>query len=156
MTTHGSIPRAWSNSVTVVVSGSSQRDLTTHLRGHGTSLRGVAVVASQVGLASLQSGWLGRVEELQVLNDDRGLPWSLAPTVKVPVDAVTASGSGLDPHISIANARLQAPRVAGQRGIPLAQVLGLVDRHTDHPALGEPGVNVVELNLALRDLGGGR
>jgi potassium-transporting ATPase KdpC subunit len=73
----------------------------------------------------------------------------------VPVDAVTASGSGLDPHISVANARLQAPRVATTRGFELDEVLTMVDDYTDGRdlgILGEPGVNVVRLNLALDDL----
>jgi K+-transporting ATPase ATPase C chain len=70
----------------------------------------------------------------------------------VPVDAVTASGSGLDPQISKANALLQAPRVARARGLSLGDVLMLVKEHTDGRSLGflgEPGVNVLELNLAL-------
>ncbi|WP_261164649.1 potassium-transporting ATPase subunit KdpC [Microbacterium sp. Marseille-Q6965] len=70
----------------------------------------------------------------------------------VPSDAVTASASGLDPHISPAYARLQAERVAQARGVPLAEVLELIDAHTARPALGflgDPAVNVVTLNLAL-------
>jgi potassium-transporting ATPase KdpC subunit len=70
----------------------------------------------------------------------------------VPVDAVTTSASGVDPHISEANARIQARRVARARGVPLDRVDELVEEHTDGRALGflgEPGVNVLELNLAL-------
>jgi K+-transporting ATPase ATPase C chain len=76
----------------------------------------------------------------------------LSSDTPVPVDAVTASGSGLDPQISVANARLQAPRVAEARGMDLKEVLRLVDKYTDGRGLGflgEPGVNVLELNLAL-------
>ena len=72
--------------------------------------------------------------------------------VAVPVDAVTASASGLDPHISTANARLQASRVAQSRGLDLDVVLRLIDEHTATRSLGflgEDTVNVLELNLAL-------
>ena len=81
----------------------------------------------------------------------------LADDVEVPIDAVTASASGVDPHISVANARLQAPRVAEARGLDLDQVLSLVDDHTDGRSLGflgEDGVNVLELNLALDEIRG--
>jgi K+-transporting ATPase ATPase C chain len=71
---------------------------------------------------------------------------------RVPADAITASGSGLDPHISPANARLQATRVATTRGIPAKVVLELIGEHTDGRILGiigEPRVNVLKLNLSL-------
>jgi K+-transporting ATPase ATPase C chain len=70
----------------------------------------------------------------------------------IPADAVTASGSGLDPHISPDNADLQKARVATTRGISPQQVQQLIDAHTDQPSLGflgDPGVNVLMLNLAL-------
>jgi potassium-transporting ATPase KdpC subunit len=71
---------------------------------------------------------------------------------QVPVDAVTSSGSGVDPQISKANAEIQAHRIAAVRHMPLATVQKLIDEHTDGRflgLLGEPGVNVLELNLAL-------
>lgn len=74
----------------------------------------------------------------------------------VPPDAVQTTASGVDPHISEANARIQARRVADVRGLPLAQVLELVDENTDGRGLGvlgEPGVNVLELNLAIDEEG---
>jgi len=73
----------------------------------------------------------------------------------VPADAVTASASGLDPHISVAYARLQAPRVARERGLTVERVNQLIDEHTTGRVLGfmgEPGVNVLELNIALDKL----
>ena len=76
---------------------------------------------------------------------------------EVPVDAVSTSASGVDPHISEANARIQAHRVAAVRSIPLQSVLALISDNTEGRFLGvfgEPGVNVVKLNLAVEE--GGR
>ena len=76
----------------------------------------------------------------------------LAADAPVPADAVTSSGSGLDPHISVANAERQSARVARVRAVPLETVRVLIARHTegrDLGVLGEPGVNVLLLNLAL-------
>jgi K+-transporting ATPase ATPase C chain len=76
----------------------------------------------------------------------------------IPVDAVTTSASGIDPHITPANAQLQTARVAKVRGLTTEQVADLVDEHTDGRWLGifgQPAVNVLELNLALDDLAEG-
>ena len=77
---------------------------------------------------------------------------ALAPDTPVPGDAVTASASGLDPHISLKNAFLQTPRVAKARGLQKETVLKQIEAHTegrDLGILGEPGVNVLMLNMAL-------
>lgn len=86
-----------------------------------------------------------RVADYRALN---GVPSSIA----IPADAVTSSASGLDPYISLANARLQAPRVAQARNISTDRVLRYIESATDGRdlgILGEPGVNVLMLNLAL-------
>ncbi len=80
----------------------------------------------------------------------------LTADAEVPIDAVTTSGSGLDPHISVANARLQAARVASARGIGVDAVFAAIGRHTQGrqwAILGETTVNVLELNLDLDRLG---
>jgi len=86
----------------------------------------------------------GRIDALRAAD-----PGNAAP---VPVDLVTASGSGLDPHISLAGAQYQAARVAKARNLPLPQVQQLIERHAEGRRfgfLGEPHVNVLQLNMAL-------
>ncbi len=77
---------------------------------------------------------------------------NLPAATLVPADAVTASGSGLDPHISLRNAEIQATRVAQARKLSAGEVTRLIQDLTEGPDLGflgEPGVNVLRLNLAL-------
>jgi len=85
-------------------------------------------------------------------------PYNPGLTIRqVPVDAVVTSASGIDPDISLANAQLQSRRVAAVRHLPLTTVQKLIEQHTDGRWLGlfgEPGVNVLELNLALDKQGG--
>jgi len=86
----------------------------------------------------------GRVAALRAADPGNTLP--------IPVDLVTASASGLDPHISIAAARYQAARVARERGLGIAQVEASIEQHSEGALLGfigEPRVNVLALNLAL-------
>jgi len=92
-------------------------------------------------------------ERIDAYRDDNGL----TSDTLVPVDAVTGSASGVDPHISVDNARLQTERVADARGLGVDQVNDLVDDHTSGRSLeflGEEGVNVLELNLALDEVAG--
>lgn len=80
---------------------------------------------------------------------------NLKPDESVPADAITASASGLDPHISIRNAKLQIARVAKARSLDPNTVANLMSKYIDSPNLGflgDPGVNVLTLNLALDDL----
>ena len=74
------------------------------------------------------------------------------PNADIPADAVTNSGSGLDPDVSPANAQMQAPRIAKARGATVSEVLAVIDGETDQPFLGfigQPGVNVLAVNLNL-------
>ncbi len=126
---------------------SGQRYFRPRPSAAGEGYDGAASAASNLGPTSkvLLADVRTRIVAYRRLN-------GLAANTPVPVDAVTASASGLDPEISPANARLQAPRVARARNLPLAQVLALVREHTDGRSLGflgEPAVNVLELNLAL-------
>ncbi|MGO9876008.1 MAG: K(+)-transporting ATPase subunit C [Acidimicrobiia bacterium] len=113
----------------------------------GTGYDAMASGGSNLGPSSneLISDVARRVNSYRKLN-------GLSATASVPVDAVTASASGLDPDISVANATLQAPRVAAARKLSVSFVLALVRAHTDNRPfgiLGEKTVNVLDLNLAL-------
>jgi K+-transporting ATPase ATPase C chain len=108
---------------------------------------GSASSGSNLGPSSqvLATAVAGNVDAVRTDNN-------LAADAKVPVDAVTASGSGLDPHISPAYAQIQVARVAQARSVPEADVRTLVEKYTDGSTfgvLGESRVNVLRLNLAL-------
>jgi K+-transporting ATPase ATPase C chain len=113
----------------------------------GTGYDGLSSSFSNLGPTN--PDFLASVEErVAAYREENNLP----ETQAVPVDAVTASASGLDPDISVANAKLQAPRVAESRGLSVDAVRALVKKNTTDRQwgfLGEPGVNVLKLNLAL-------
>ncbi len=117
----------------------------------GDGYDGTASSASNLGPTNdvLLDAVAERVDAYRELN-------GLDGDVEVPVDAVTASASGLDPHVSVANARLQAARVAAARDVAVEDVLRLVEVHTSERVLGflgEEAVSVLELNLALDGAG---
>ena len=96
---------------------------------------------------ALEAAVKGRIAALQASNPRQSAP--------IPVDLVTASASGLDPHISVAAALWQVPRIAGQRRLAETEITSLVTKHTEGRQwglLGEPRVNVLALNLALGKL----
>lgn len=97
-----------------------------------------------------------RVKDAQaaVVKDNSTADYKVKPS-DVPADAVTSSGSGLDPNISPEYAEIQIHRIAEKNGLPVAEVQKLVDEHTEGRTLGfmgEPRVNVLELNIALKEL----
>jgi K+-transporting ATPase ATPase C chain len=101
----------------------------------------------------MSSGFAGVADLVKAYRQRNGL----APGVVVPIDAVTRSGSGLDPHISPQNAALQAPRVAKARQLEVEVIRRLIDEHTDGPQFGlfgEPRVWVLPLNLSLDRVSG--
>jgi potassium-transporting ATPase KdpC subunit len=96
-------------------------------------------------------GNLDDVKLIKAFNNDQAR-LTFTPEAPIPADAVTGSASGLDPHISPANAAMQAARVAKCRGLSVDQVHQLITQSTEHPSfgiLGDPRVNVLRLNLAL-------
>jgi K+-transporting ATPase ATPase C chain len=122
-----------------------------HSRPSATGYSANVTFFNNLGPNSRELSDLLRENLRAYLERERPFNPGLAPA-GVPPDAVQTSASGVDPQISQANARIQARRVAEERGLPLERVLELVNGNTDGRGLGvlgEPGVNVLELNLAL-------
>jgi K+-transporting ATPase ATPase C chain len=124
-----------------------------HSRPSATGYSGDATFFANVGPNSKEGREEVRENLAAFIRENK--PWVQALTkADVPVDAVTNSASGVDPQISEANARIQAHRVAAVRGLPLEEVEALIDGAVEGRGLGvfgEPGVNVLELNLALEE-----
>lgn len=113
-----------------------------------TSAKLLDGVPDDPSTADVDESFAGIAQRVETFREENGL----ADGAAVPSDAVTASGSGLDPHISPATARLQAARVAAARGVDEAAVRELVEDHIENAFLGiigEPRVNVLKLNIAL-------
>jgi len=122
-----------------------------HSRPSATEYSGNVTFFGNVGPNSVEGRELVQENLASYLARERPYDHALTRD-RIPVDAVTQSASGVDPHISEANARIQAHRVAAVRRLSLATVEDLISGHTDGRflgLLGEPGVNVLELNIAL-------
>jgi K+-transporting ATPase ATPase C chain len=120
-------------------------------RPSATGYSGDVTYFSNLGPNSVEAREAVRENLAAYLHRERPYDHGLAKD-QVPVDAVTESASGVDPHISQANAWIQAHRVAAVRRLPLVEVDELISAHTDGRSLGflgEPGVNVLQLNIAL-------
>jgi K+-transporting ATPase ATPase C chain len=114
---------------------------------------GIDIAEASQPLKSFQNdkGEYDRPRVVMAFNDDKS-PLTFRTAARIPADAVTASGSGCDPHISVTNAMIQVARVAKARNMNPEDVRRVVDASTDGRdlgILGEPGVNVIKLNLAL-------
>ncbi|MFI1532975.1 potassium-transporting ATPase subunit C [Streptomyces anandii] len=114
------------------------------------------LVSGATNLSADSAELIQQVEDAReaVVKDNSVPGYTVAPS-DVPADAVTSSGSGLDPDISPRYARIQVHRVAAENGLPVPEVARLVEKHTEGRTLGfmgEPRVNVLELNIALREL----
>jgi K+-transporting ATPase ATPase C chain len=113
-----------------------------------TSAKLIQGIEDDPATAGVDESFAGIRQRAAAYREENGLD----PDAEIPSDAVTASASGLDPHISPANARLQVPRVAAARGVSADEIRGLVDDYTEEAFLGFIGqdrVNVLKLNLAL-------
>lgn len=126
------------------------------LGANGINTRYKLILSGATNLAADSGDLLKQVEDAKAaVVKDNSVPGYTVNPSQVPADAVTSSGSGLDPAISPAYAGLQVHRVAAKNGLPVAQVEKLVEDHIDGRTLcfiGEPRVNVLELNTALKDL----
>lgn len=120
-----------------------------YFRGRPSAAGYDAAASSGSNLGPTNADLRSRVQaDLAIIRDEN----NLTKDATVPVDLVTTSASGLDPHISIASARLQTSRVANQRGLTEEEVTALIEEHTEGRQLGflgEPRVNIVTLNLSL-------
>jgi K+-transporting ATPase ATPase C chain len=126
------------------------------LSGNSVNTRYHLLVSGATNLAADNKVLIQRVEAAKAaVARDNSVPGCTVEPSRVPADAVTSSGSGLDPDISRQYARLQVHRVAARNGLPVARVEQLVEDHTEGRTLGfigEPRVNVLDLNIALKGL----
>ncbi|WP_189820327.1 potassium-transporting ATPase subunit C [Streptomyces olivaceoviridis] len=126
------------------------------LGSNGINTRYKLLLSGATNLAADNKVLIQQVKDAKAaVIKDNSVPGYTVKASEVPADAVTSSGSGLDPAISPQYARIQAHRVAEKNGLPVARVAKLVKDHTEGRTLGfigEPRVNVLELNIALKDL----
>lgn len=123
-----------------------------YLRGRPSaagSLEDGTILSGGSNLGPTNAALIERISaDIAIIRNENGL----APDAEIPVDLVTASGSGLDPHISPASAEIQVTRIAAERGLSEDEVRAIIDDNTDEPTLGvlgESRVNVLAVNLAL-------